>query len=310
MGFSPCGSSGRRPLHQSQAGRHSSTPGFTLIELLVVISVIVLLMAFLFPALRKAREAGRRMVCLSNLKQLQTAWQVYADNNGDRIVNGDDCQPETQQSGINTGRSEPWLIGWKWRDPGFPYSRQQWQAATKTGALWPYVGTVQVYDCVVPLRKPEWMTWQPYNIVASMNAYMPDDPWAGSPSTRWAGKTVLVATKTTEIISPSPASRMVFIDALLRPYYWLPYSLEYWDYGCVPAAQHGNGCLTSFADGHGQWWRWRDKEMLEYGLARIEYLRTSNYDVIRALPDDFVNEDLYPMQEAVWGSLGYTPKKR
>ena len=51
--------------------------GFTLIELLVVISVMSLLMAVLIPALAKARQQCKRTVCLSNLRQMATAAQVY-----------------------------------------------------------------------------------------------------------------------------------------------------------------------------------------------------------------------------------------
>src|SRR5262245_40995475 len=62
-------SPGSRPLARRSA--------FTLIELLVVIAVVALLIAFLSPALASAREAGRRAVCLSNLRQIGIGTQGY-----------------------------------------------------------------------------------------------------------------------------------------------------------------------------------------------------------------------------------------
>jgi len=54
---------------------------FTLIELLVVISVMSLLMAILMPVLARARQRGKTIVCLSNLRQLAIAAQLYTGNN-------------------------------------------------------------------------------------------------------------------------------------------------------------------------------------------------------------------------------------
>ena len=57
------------------------TRGFTLIELLVVISIIALLVGILLPALGAARATARSAVCLSNTRQLGTAFWSYATDN-------------------------------------------------------------------------------------------------------------------------------------------------------------------------------------------------------------------------------------
>ncbi|MCC7493530.1 MAG: prepilin-type N-terminal cleavage/methylation domain-containing protein [Fimbriimonadaceae bacterium] len=54
--------------------------GFTLVELLVVIAILALLAAILFPVFAKARERARVAACASNLKQLGSALQLYADD--------------------------------------------------------------------------------------------------------------------------------------------------------------------------------------------------------------------------------------
>ena len=65
----------------------SSGTGFTLIELLVVIAIIALLMAILTPALARARRQARNAICMSNLRQWGSCFEMYFGDYGGRMFN-------------------------------------------------------------------------------------------------------------------------------------------------------------------------------------------------------------------------------
>lgn len=58
---------------------------FTLIELLIVIAIIGILVAMLLPALQHAKEKGKRVVCMNNLRQIGTGLTLYATSFNDSL---------------------------------------------------------------------------------------------------------------------------------------------------------------------------------------------------------------------------------
>jgi prepilin-type processing-associated H-X9-DG protein/prepilin-type N-terminal cleavage/methylation domain-containing protein len=82
---------------------------FTLIELLVVVAIIALLLSILTPALNKVKEAGRKVVCNSNVKQLGMAYTMYAQLYNGRFVpvEGDDEVLATGGYDVTLPNGEP-----------------------------------------------------------------------------------------------------------------------------------------------------------------------------------------------------------
>ena len=100
--------------------RRTPSSAFSLIELLVVIAIIAILVALLMPALGAAKARALRVTCLSNLRQIGLAVQMYADDN-------DDSLPGPLLTGIQSGYN---------RDTGFssPFPRLG-------NFLWPHLGS-------------------------------------------------------------------------------------------------------------------------------------------------------------------------
>ena len=247
---------------------------FTLIELLVVIAIIALLLSVILPAIRSAKGIARRVVCTSNLKQLQLGWQMYADANNERIP------------GANVGHAAfGWVERMRASDP--------WEVqieAIEQGVLFPYIATTDCYRCPTS-KKGEARS---YSIVSSMN-------------TRSGGGKGDVYYKKSDIVAPG--SRHVFIcEGVISNYAWgVPYNTPQWQGSNPPPVRH-NGGAFSFADGHSEFNKWQDERTFKWAeVVERAAMESGNpdFEYKGHSPEQPDNEDLVYCQRGMWGDLGY-----
>ena len=73
---------------QNHIRYYKSLRAFTLIELLVVVSIIALLLSIMMPALGRARDSAKQIVCLSHMRQVGLALTLYTQENNNYVVKG------------------------------------------------------------------------------------------------------------------------------------------------------------------------------------------------------------------------------
>jgi prepilin-type N-terminal cleavage/methylation domain-containing protein len=270
---------------------------FTLVELLVVIAIIAVLMALLLPALERAREQAKRVICLNNLKQLTLAWNLYADDNDGRIVNAEAGNDRTS-GGVITEKA------WVGRCSGNYMAGERLPEELqieriKEGALFRYVMNVKVYQCPTGLAG-DMLT---YAIMDGVNGPKRGGAIEG---THWVKNISEIK---------RPHSKIVFIDEgwVSSSSYAVDFGQEtWWD---DPPARHGAGTAQSYADGHSDWVKWKGLWTTAYGLAVIGMhpperhpwpgYTFGGHKFPPPTKADFL--DLYWIQKGCWGELGYTP---
>ena len=224
---------------------------FTLLELLVVIAIITILAGLLLSAFSRSKQKAQGTYCMNNLKQMQIAWTLYADDSSQVLV------PNIGGAEADYLPNKSWVVGEVFALP------DETNTLLLTGSLLgPYTKNPAIYRC------PGDPDLQRVRSI-SMNDYM-------HPNATNVNPDFVLYTRATDIAHPS--SSFVFLDerntTINDGFFAVALTTNFDDIGVgdLPASYHGSSAGFSFADGHVLLKRWQTPELQDPKLQAGEFL--------------------------------------
>ena len=208
----------------------------------MVIAIIAILAALLLPALSNAKAQAQCIKCLSNLKQLQTAWQMYVGDNRDTAA----PNMWEEDPAINVSSSAPgsWVVGNAQYD--------QTPSNIQSGVLYPYLNSMGVYHCPTDASAVQGVPG-----LVRFRSYSMSCEFGGGGDGQEAFGPFLVTrlgqmTNTSGLFLFIEEHEQSIDDGAFGTF---PFPSTQWDN--LPSSRHDQGVNLTFIDGHAKRWRWR-----------------------------------------------------
>jgi len=231
----------------------SRAAAFSLVELLVVIAIIGILAALILPALSKGKDRSQRTGCLNNLNQLQLGWHMY-------LTEQNDSMPPNIWDGVpgKLAGSAPgsWVVG-NALDSS-PTNIQQ-------GVQWQYNPSLPIYHCPLDTSLAKDHTTlrvRSYSLLNYLGAGAIDFG-VTAPYNKHRGN---------ELKKPSAVMAFICEDAdSINDGIFFVYPAPATEWKDYPGSRHAQGTTLSFADGHGEYWKWKSAQPNDTeDLARVQ----------------------------------------
>jgi prepilin-type N-terminal cleavage/methylation domain-containing protein len=244
----------------------------TLIELLVVIAIIGGLAALLLPTLSNAKASGQQAGCLNNLRQAEMACQMYAADNGGKLLPNVPFAPPFGEDGQNMATN------------GWVYGNMKTMSDVQQGKLFPYLSQSAAYHCPADaivangslrLRSYSMNSWTGSSAMEQM------EPETGCRA----------FLKESDFAVPGPAGVWILIDEhvmTLSDGWFLVTMDNSRPFERFPATRHRNSYCLNFADGHAEAYHLRnptnqiiEREVMAFAQLESIFVRATDPDWIK-----------------------------